>query len=209
MNFRCSPLSLLASLCFFLLLASPLGISAQQIAFTHSGNGSGSIGAISFTDADFSIYELADTANRVQTNLFGSAGFYIDDTSASINISGVGSFNFTISTRTFVNNTTATVGFARALDFMDLFDGPSTNAFQTWDMLSSIGPITTTGEIVQWNTPPVTTDGGVLVFNTALSVPATFEATLIPEPCSCNLMIWGVAWVTIRLLRSRNSLRST
>jgi hypothetical protein len=196
---------------FFLLIlfVSAWDTLAGQISFLHSGVGSGSIGGLLFTNASFSILELGDTGNRTFWTNQGNVGFYIDDTSATINISNRGSFHLTIPTRTFVNNTLGIVGFSRAADFTDLFDGPSSDLFRTWDMLTQIGPITTpNGFLVTWSSSPVTTDGGVLAFDTKFNLPATFQATLIPEPSSFPLLIGAVAYMAIQFRGFRLRQRS-
>jgi len=159
---------------------------ADTITMTHTGLGSGSIGTTTFTDAAFTITDIGDTGNRQSF----TGGFFIDDTSASINIAGLGTFNFTTGTRTFVNNGSEEVGFSRATTTgFDLFDGPANGAFAAWDMLSSIGPISGTALLQQWtgaSFPDVDTNGGVLVFDTMTS-DTTFTATVnnaVPEPSS-------------------------
>ena len=83
---------------------------ADLITFTHTGTGSGTIGATSFANAAFTITDTADTTARSSF----STGFFINDLSASISIAGVGNFNFTSGTRTFVNNSLSLVGFSRS-----------------------------------------------------------------------------------------------
>jgi hypothetical protein len=183
-----------------LLVAASHAFTAQ-LSFTHSAIGSGNIGGIPFTNASFSIFELVDTGDRVAFTNQG--GFSIIDTSASINIAGLGLFHFTTPTRTFVNNVLGLVGFSRGSgDLSDLFDGPGSSVFDTWNMLTPIGPITAdSGELTQWSRSPVTTDGGVLVFNNARPINATFQATLVPEPSSFVLLLGAMVWVAFKQRR--------
>jgi hypothetical protein len=179
----------LSSICLLLLsLSTGLG---SLLNITHSTIGSGSIGALSFTNASVTISELADTSNRVELTTPGISGFSIDDLSATISISGLGQFHLTSPTRTFVNNTFGVVGFSRSgASLTDLLDGPNAGAFFSWDMLSPIGPITGDGEFVQWTgteLPPVTTDAGVLIFSDA-SPDVTFQVMLVPEPSAAALL---------------------
>jgi hypothetical protein len=136
--------------------------SASIITFTHTGLGTGQIGPTSFTNANFTITETADTANR--QSIGGPVGFLIDDSSASIAISGVGTFTFLTPTLIFVNNTSTRVGFSRADTIIDLFDGPVNTVFATYDLTTSIGPISGSGTLQQWQFSPVNISGGSLGF---------------------------------------------
>jgi len=179
------------------------GLFAEPIVFTHSGVASGSVGAVSFTNAPFTITGRADTANRVGT----APVFSIDHDSASISIQGVGDFQFTTGTRTWLSN--ILVGLGRtAPQPWDLLEGPTTAivGVLNWDMLSSIGPITGGGsEILQWDdSPAVMTDGGRLVLNDAFPVTLTFSAQLqsVPEPASWTMLIFAAG---VALLKRRRT----
>lgn len=169
------------------LAAVTAAAHADPIIFSYTGAGSGSIAGVSFTDADFVITATGDTASREAI----ATGWFIDHATASIDIAGVGSFDFISPTRTFVNNPNSVVGFSRGgISGLDLFDGPTDTAFAAWDMLSSIGPITGSGQLRQWSLVPVETSGGVLLFDNAGSA-ATFSATVIPAPASAVLLALG------------------
>lgn len=151
---------------------------AAPIQFTQTGTGAGSLNGVGFAASSFTITAISDTTRR---ELIVS-GFSIDNIAASINIVGIGLCTFTTPTRFFVNQNTRTVGFSRATSQGgDLFNGPTDNAFQSWSMLSSIGPISGTGRFLQWNFS-IMTNRGILQFNDATNVPAAFQATLIPAP---------------------------
>jgi hypothetical protein len=135
---------------------------ATPIAFTFTGTGSGTLGGNAFGTTSFTITETGDTTT-VQASPNGH-GFFIDDASATIAITGVGTFDFVTATLTFVNNALGEVGFSRAGPGVDLYDGPfsaSPDLF-TWDMRSSIGPINGTFGLLQWDFSPVDTNSGVL-----------------------------------------------
>jgi len=175
-------LAIAFSLLALVMAEAPAGI----LMFTHDGNGSGTLAGSSFTASDFVITAVGDTDDRQS---FGN-GWWIDHISASISIDGLGDFDLLTGTRTFVNNARSTVGFSRAGNSADLFNGPTNAVFDTWDMLGPIGPISGSGSLMQWaNTPLINTTGGILFFNTDPDVSATFTA--IPEPATICLVGLG------------------
>lgn len=192
----------------FVVIASALLISmsinhadADPVIFSHSGTGSGSIGGVTFSSAEFRITAHADTSN-VQNDAFNT-GLYINHDFSSIHIAGVGEFNFVSGTRTFVNNISGDVGFSRAtipgkiVSGVDLFNGPlGSDDFYSWDMLSSINKSANNGELFYWESnifvpalSPVITSGGVLVFNDETDIAVTFSAVVVPTPSSAILLV--------------------
>lgn len=175
----------------FCCLAALTALSsfAGPLFITYSSVGTGTIGATPFTNAAFTITEALDTAN-IQSF---TGGFFIDDTSASIAIAGIGTFSFTTATRTFVNNTNDVVGFSRAgVSGADLVYSSGDPEYTTWDMTTSLGPYTGPGSLLQWASSPVLTSGGTLVFNNAFPT-VTFQAVAAPEPASAVLISLGLA----------------
>ncbi len=157
--------------------------AAAPITFTFTASGSGSLDGVAFDTADFTITAIGDTSNL--TSPF--VGVYsIEHDMAAINIAGVGTMTFLEDTRTFVNNTYSAVGFSMASG-MDLYDGPIDSAFSTWDMLSSIGPISGFGGAMQWG-DGLQTDQGLLVLDDSwnygleFDVPTTFQAVVTAAP---------------------------
>jgi hypothetical protein len=154
---------------------TPLTASADLITFTHTGDsGSGSIDGNPFSNQAFTITATADTLD-IQSF---SGGFFIDHATACITIDNVGTFDFVTPTRTFVANDGSIVGFSRAgAGGLDLYNGPVDSAFSSWDMLSSIGPISGATGLLQWTSLPVITDGGQLIFNNDFTT-GSFEAVV-------------------------------
>jgi len=183
---------LLILLAFCLL---PLSASAIPISFIHEGSGSGELDGQSFANTSFTITAYGDTDNVLDCGW----AYYIDHASASMKIDGLGTLDFITGTRTFVNYNNYTVGFSReGGSGLDLFNGPvDMSAFSGWDMTASIGPISGSGFLTQWDPSSygqVMTDMGLLFFNTGSSS-VTFEAIVdahAPEPTTLLLLGSGL-----------------
>jgi hypothetical protein len=179
-----APLAILG----WLLLSA--GAEADILIVTQTGSGSGDLNGVAFPTSSFTITSILDTANRQ-----GFPGdFFINATSASISISGLGSYDFTTPTFIFVNQSVRIPGISRSPGG-DLFDGPPDPAFSTWDMLTPIGPISGDAELQQWDITPVNTSGGVLRFDNG-HAGGTFAATIVPEPSS--ILLFPLGGLTLR-----------
>jgi hypothetical protein len=176
---------------------------AGPITYTFTGTASGVAGATSFTDSPFTISLFADTANVIQIfDIPGDTVFSVNASSSSINIGGVGVGNILTDLRFFVNQPSNTVGIAIANDGGDLFDiglhhDPALAAVATYDLTTSLGPLTVTNpaSIADFFGDVQTTFGTVWMGGS--SFPVTFTAT-VPEPSSiglCTLALLSVmAW---------------
>jgi hypothetical protein len=175
-------------------------VMAAPITFIHTGSGSGSLNGTPFDVSNFTITATGDTDNRITL----TDGLYeIWHDSATITIDGVGTLTFLEPTKTFVSNEAAGVGFGRA---SDLFDGPMNSALATWDMQTSIGPISgSNGALMQWGTG-VATNSGSLIFDddwtwdpSGWDIPATFQAIVgtaaVPVPGALLLGALGAGLV--------------
>jgi hypothetical protein len=192
-----------------LLTAFACSAFGSTITFTDITAASGTIGSTSFTNDPITISAVGNTSS-VQPIDHGVAGFFIDNSSASIAIDGLGTFLFTTGTKFFVNNSSHLVGFSRSgVNGADLIDGPTNSAFSSWSMLGSIGPVTGGGVILQWNNvqcpscgplPPVVTSGGTLVLDNA-SPDVTFSAHVVPEPGTFLFLTTGLLGVGLSVKR--------
>ena len=171
------------------LAATASAANAAMITFIHTAvDGSGFVGSTEFIRKDITITAVGDTTARV--DLLG--GFAIQHISASITIEDVGTFDFLVPTRTYVNNETEAAGFSRSADGgengLDLVDSGQDPSLAAWDMLSSIGPVSGDGGFLQWAAQDVLTSGGVLFFNNNSGLGGTFEAIVIPAPASAGVL---------------------
>jgi hypothetical protein len=182
-------------------LSAPRMAAAAPITFIHTGSGSGALGRTFFGPSAFTITSTADTNSR---EFLGDVT-WINHLTSVIEIEGLGTFNLTSGTRTFVNTSGAIVGYSRSSleGSADLFNGPTAVAFASWDMSTSIGPIAgDTAQLLQWGiAPEVTTDGGILLFFNESEIDATFEAIVVPEPAGLVLAAPCVAWLLMALAR--------
>lgn len=172
-------------------------VQAMPIQFNHSGYGSGTLDGVPFA-AFFTIEASADTSNRVA---FGTGAFSLDHLFASIDIEGLGVFDFLTATRTYVNNRIRSVGFGRA-GGADLFNGPTgASTFGAWDMLTSVAPIGGAGSLVQWALLPVQTSGGELYFDPQNPMRSGFSAIVavaVPAPGTGLMLILGLVCLESR-----------
>lgn len=170
---------------------------SSTITYTYTGHGSGDVDGVPFFNEDFTISATADIANRES---IGNSIYFIINSTAIINITDVGNLMIISPTRFFVNNQENTVGFSHAgsLPF-DLFNTKN-SAFESWNMLNSIGPVNGIGALLQWHDlglDPVLTSEGILFFTDNANVNATFQATVspIPEPSTYIMLLVGLGFI--------------
>ena len=159
---------------------------AAGITFIFEGSGRATLGTSSF-NAVFTITTTADTAG---ISSFGS-GNDVDNVTASIDIQGVGVFDFITPTRVFANTNNNTVGFSRSSG-SDLFN-MTNNAFAGYDLTQSIGPVDGLGLLLQWGSSDVMTTGDILFFE-SFQTDARFTAIVDSEvPVPAAALLFGPA----------------
>jgi hypothetical protein len=183
----------------FFLLAVTFSVNATPITYIYTGTGSGTIGGSPFTDASFTFTATADTDDIVNVGVLE-----VDHITTNATINGS---TYAISTALRTYKSSAAVGLSRSSSVVggDLYNTDSDPAFSAWDMTTSLGPITTTRYLIQWDSgAPIETDGGTLIFDTGETT-GTFEAILGADPVPTNAtpiptLSWFGAVVLVTLL---------
>ena len=158
---------------------------AAPITFTYTASGSGSIGGIGFTDANYVITGTGDTDNRITLIPDVFTQYSITHSTATIAIDGVETAFITQPTRTVYDTSSIPIAYkgvsleAEYASFFLLFSLGG-EEFPQWDMLSSITMSGLGG--IRWATAGVTTDMGLLFIDDMFNVPATFQAAVVPIP---------------------------
>jgi hypothetical protein len=189
MGFRCAILAVTCALCL-----SARTAQADPIRFEFTGVGTGSLAGKTFTNAPFFINLYGDTANITRP----SSDVYSLEGSSNFNIEGIGSGDFTQSTRVFSNVGNRTVGFSRgsssgSSDLVNLTDP----AFAGYDLTRPLALVREEDPTAVSQFNNISTSLGLLTF-TAIDV-VTFRA--VPEP-SAGLAALGLAIVTLRRRRA-------
>jgi hypothetical protein len=162
--------------------------SAGSITYIETATASGSLGGTPFTNAFLTFTATADTNNVMSVP--GSPGVLgVNDSSAMIDITGIGSATITEATLTFVNTNTnvEAAGLTAGTITSPVVDLVSVDnsAFGTYGLTSSIGPLSGSFS-VGTGSHTTTTSAGDLVLTTLLNSPGgTFQAILgssVPEP---------------------------
>jgi hypothetical protein len=200
---------LLALAAVFLGASLILGVSyvrSQPIEFEYRGHASGTIGGVPF-DSDYRVVAMGRTSDRVFVS-WPSESFYIDHTSVTMSLAGLGDIAFVTPTRTWVSNFIGNAGISHVGQFgANLITGPiQTPAFRTWDMLSSLSEQVGLGGIDQPSIYPVQTSAGALVMTPSSLVPVSFAARLVPEPTAALIGCFALAFMlTTRLPKRRRN----
>jgi hypothetical protein len=183
--------------------------AASPITFTISTSGSGTLGALAFTDATLIFTAVTDTTFILNGPIVvGDAGNQTSAPAATDTVTILGLNTWTMSDPTFFYDD-RTMG---VLGFEDLDEGIDTilnvldisgTPFSTYDLKSSLGPISDPLVFGSGNfTGP--TSGGTLSFTTN-STNASFQAVTtsssVPEPGTLGLILIGA--LGLRALRSR------
>jgi hypothetical protein len=176
-------------------------VRAEPITYTTSAMGSGSLGGVNFTNALMTIALVGDTNAVMMT----SPGFWqVLDISGTVTVAGVGTGTFIIPVGTFDNQNVSVAGNqSRGTGEPDILD-VSNPAFLSYDLRTSIGPLSGT-PLFNPSIPFPTTSGNFNINSVAGM--STFEATTgpaVPEPSALALSVVGLASLAFISCRRRN-----
>jgi hypothetical protein len=137
---------------------------------------------------------VGDTANVVGVSP------YINATGTfTLTISGFATTTFTDQLFVLDNQANENAGFSDATQSIYML-GTSSSVFGTYNLRSSIGPITGSTAIGFGGEFP--TAAGAWIIDSA-GATSTFTATAAPEPFACTLMCLGLAALVRRSVRQR------
>ena len=208
--------SILTMVAIFLIGLS-IDAGATPITFSDTGIGSGSLNGVNFSNSSFTITATDDTSNVVPfTNInhlgLTNNGYVVVNNSANIEIAGLGTYTFITENGFWVNPAYQGVGFSLISGtnqfLADLYDGPISSVFSSWDMQSSIGPVSGTANILSWTSiGPIQTSGGTIVLDQGSS-PVTFTAEVDPAPVPepTTIILLGAGLAVIGLVRRQKKV---
>src|SRR5262245_37704814 len=160
---------------------------AEPITYTFSATGSGSLGPNPFSNASVTLTATSDSS---MVTMEEPGLFVVPNLTATVSVSGLGAAAFTIPTSTFDNQATSAAGInGLSFVFPDILDLLNP-ALATYDLTTSIGPLTGPALFNPGRRFPTTS--GDFVLN-SVSSNVTFQAILVPEPSSLALLGLGTA----------------
>ena len=184
----------LLRLTIFLALACAGVAQATPITYLYSGSGTGSLGDVSFTNAEFLITAQADTSN-ITPWVNASFGPQNTHLSAKIDISGLGVHTINTPSHTWAvpDGSLGGLGENGYVNWVTLSGGQLSG----YGLDTTFGPVTDPAPTHVEQFHSVLTTGGVLQFTNISTI--TFEAILVPEPTAmlsaATVGLIGCLWI--------------
>jgi hypothetical protein len=163
--------------------------NADSLTYIETATATGSLGGTAFTNATLSLTGVGDSSE-----ISSASGIYELLLPVTVMVSGIPeSATLTHNIDVVDNQTSSGAGFGDfTADFAILFDDAS--AFSTYNLASSIGPVSGTGAINSGFSFSTPTNHGSLVLDSVSSV--SFQAidtsATAPEPSSFALLCTGL-----------------
>jgi PEP-CTERM motif len=178
---------------------------AVPITYTEQATATGSLGGVNFTDASVLL-----TMNNDTTNVTGGSTLFENLGIATVSVNGGIPVTFTDPLIEVFSAQApsppgfpATVGFADVTRMLDILDAASVS-FATYDLKTSIGPISGSPAPTSFN-EAFSTTGGDFILTSVSGGTSTFTATATstaaPEPASIVLL--GIALVGLGVIHRR------
>ena len=170
--------------------------NAEVVTYTETATVDGSLGSSTFTDAALTLTFVSDTSD---VNNEGSGLF--NNTTGSLAIAGVGTATVTDQVQAVDNQNGPLAGFGDNTENAFIL-GTRDGAFSTYDLTTSIGPITNSA-VFNAGTSFATDEGGFIISRVD-GGDATFTAVVgaaTPEPATTVLI--GIGMVGLAALRRR------
>ena len=171
-------------------IASTAGVVSPTLAipitYTETDTASGSLGGVAFNNGNIVLTENSDITNVVNLG----SGIFHNVGAIKVSVNGGTFVTFTDTTLGVSNQNLPGVGFSDlTLNRAILFDDSS--AFSTYDLTTSIGPITGSASFNPGQSYPTT--GGAFILNSVGNPTFTAITSAVPEPNSLAIFASAVA----------------